>query len=87
MSVALDALVRRLGVDMALTIIPKIQSRSAIYSAPVTAEMVQLAQRRCSVMMRDLVDGKPLTDVLVKAYLQGFFDYHQTIEEDVSDVK
>jgi len=52
-----------------------------MYEVPVPSEMISMAQERCRPFMRNLVDGKALTDVLIKAYIQGFVDCYKTIED------
>lgn len=59
------------------TILPRVPSKKDSYYVPVTMEMLEFANKRCQVVMRDIVDGKPLTDVLIKTYLQGFIDCYQ----------
>jgi hypothetical protein len=40
--------------------------------------MLDMAQERCRPLMRDLIDGQALTNVLIKAYMQGFIDCYES---------
>lgn len=66
-----------------LCITPEIVGAKSRYRLPAGApigELANMAADRVRPLMRDLIDGHPLTNVLVKAYLQGFIDYHQAVE-------
>lgn len=62
---------------MGRTITPKVIGRKDVHEVDVPKEMLNLAQERCRPLMRDLVDGQALTNVLVKAYMQGFIDCYE----------
>jgi hypothetical protein len=66
---------------MPRTITPKILCKKDTYEVQVSNEMISVAQDRCRPFMRNLIDGRPLTDVLIKAYLQGFVDCYKTGEK------
>lgn len=55
-------------------ITPKIPYKPDVQNIELPEGMLDFAARRCQARMQELVEGKPLTDVVVKAYLQGFFD-------------
>ncbi|MCK2149469.1 hypothetical protein MYE70_10365 [Marinobacter alexandrii] len=59
------------------TITPKIIGRKEVNEVAVPKEMLSMAQERCRPMMRDLIDGQPVTNVLIKAYMQGFIDCYE----------
>lgn len=71
-----------------IIIIPDVLARRDTISIDVQKEMIDLAVGRCKPMMRALVDGKSLTEVLVKTYLQGFVDCWQAGEpNDAEDIR
>lgn len=59
------------------TILPSILARKDRIDIEIPRELIEFAHDRCEHLMRDLVDGKPLTSVLAKAYIQGFIDRHE----------
>jgi hypothetical protein len=63
---------------MGRTITPKIIGRKDTYEVKVPKEMLDMAQERCRPLMRDLIDGQALTNVLIKAYMQGFIDCYES---------
>lgn len=62
-------------------ITPKIIGKKETHEVPVTSEMLIMAQERCRPMMRYLIDGNALTDVLIKTYMQGFIDCYETVKD------
>lgn len=71
---------------MHITIAPKVMAKKDTYEIPLSteelSEMIAFAVNRCRPSMQMLVDGRSLNDVLIKTYLQGFFDYHSALTKE-----
>lgn len=59
------------------TILPSILASRDTIKLDIPRELIEFAHDRCRYLMRDLIEGKPLTSVLAKAYMQGFIDRHE----------